>query len=43
MSFQKIKTDSICVGQKQYSETKKIDGEITFNKKNCKDIKLLVG
>ena len=34
MSFQKFKTNSYCVGQKHYSGTKNIAGEITINKKN---------
>ena len=43
MSFQKFKTNSYCVGQKHYSATKNIIGEITINKKTGKEIKLLVG
>ena len=43
MSCQKLKTNSYCVGQKHYSDTKNIIGEITFNKKPCGEIKLLVG
>ena len=43
MSFQKIKTKSYCVGQKHYSGTKNIVGEITLNKKTGREIKLLVG
>ena len=43
MSFQKIKTNSYCVGQKHYSGTKNIVGEITLNKKTGREIKLLVG
>ena len=43
MSFQKFKTNSYCVGQKHYSATKNITGEITINKKTGKEIKLLVG
>ena len=43
MSFQKFKTNSFCVGQKHYSGTKNIVGEITFNKKTGREIKLLVG
>ena len=43
MSFQKFKTNSYCVGQKHYSGTKNIIGEITLNKKTGKEIKLLVG
>ena len=43
MSFQKFKTNSYCVGQKHYSGTKDISGEITLNKKTGKEIKLLVG
>ena len=43
MSFQKFKLNSYCVGQKHYSGTKNIAGQITFNKKTGKEIKLLVG
>ena len=43
MSFQKFKTNSYCVGQKHYSGTKNIAGEITVNKKTGKEIKFLVG
>ena len=43
MSFQKFKTNSYCVGQKHYSGTKNIAGEITINKKSGREIKLLVG
>ena len=43
MSFQKFKTNSYCVGQKHYSSTKNIIGEITLNKKTGREIKLLVG
>ena len=43
MSFQKFKTKSYCVGQKHYSGTKNIIGEITINKKTGREIKLLVG
>ena len=43
MSFQKFKTNSYCVGGKHRSSTKNIAGEITFNKKSGKEIKLLVG
>ena len=43
MSFQKFKTNSHCVGQKHYSGTKNIAGEITINKKTGREIKLLVG
>ena len=43
MSFQKFKTKSDCVGQKHYSGTKNIVGEITLNKKTGREIKLLVG
>ena len=42
MSFQKFKTFSFCVGQKHYSGTRNLVGEITF-KKTGKEIKLLVG
>ena len=43
MSFQKFKTNSYCVGQKHYSGTKNIVGEITPNKKTGSEIKFLVG
>ena len=43
MSFQKFKTNSYCVGQKHYSGTKNIVGEITLNKKTGREIKLLIG
>ena len=43
MSFQKFKTNSYCLGQRHYSGTKNITGEITFNKKTGKEIKLSVG
>ena len=43
MSFQKLKTNSYCVGQKHYSGTKNFVGEITLNKKTGREIKLLVG
>ena len=43
MSSQKIKTDSRCVGGRHNSATKNIVGEMTFNKKTGKEIKLLVG
>ena len=43
MSFQKFQTNSYCVGQKHYSGTKNIIGEITLNKKTGREIKLLFG
>ena len=43
MSFQKFKTNSYCVGQKHYSGTKNIIGELTLNKKTGRENKLLVG
>ena len=43
MSFHKFKTNSYCVGQKHYSGTKNIIGEITLNKKTGREVKLLVG
>ena len=43
MNSQKFKTNSYCVGGKHYSGRKNIAGEITFNKKTGRDIKLLVG
>ena len=36
MSFQKIKSDSCCVGKKHRSATKNITGEITFKTKLVK-------
>ena len=43
MSFQKCKTSSYCMSQKHCSGTKNIVGEIAFNKKTGKEIKLIVG
>ena len=43
MCFQKFKSDSYCVGVRHKSGTKNIVGEITYNKKSGKEIKLLVG
>ena len=43
MGFQKFKSDSYCVGGRLKSGTKNIVGEITYNKKSGKQIKLLVG
>ena len=43
MSFGKFKTNSYCVGQKRYSDTKSIVCEITFIKSTGKVIKLLAG
>ena len=43
MSFQKFKTNSYCVGQKHFSGTKNIIGEIRLNKKTGRENKLLVG
>ena len=43
MGFQKFKTNSYCVGQKHYSGTKDIVGEITYYKKTGRQIKLMVG
>ena len=43
MSFQKFETNNNCVGQKHYSGTKNIVGEITLNTKTGREIKLLVG
>ena len=43
MRFQKCKNNSHCVGQKHYSGTKNIFGEITYHKKTGREIKLLVG
>ena len=42
MSFQKFKTNSYCVGQKQYSVTKNITGEVTVNKKTGKEILIIL-
>ena len=38
-----LKNDSYCVGGRHRSGTINIEGEITFNKKTGKEIKLLVG
>ena len=43
MSFQKFKTNSYCLGHRHYSGTKNITGEIAYNKKTGREIKLLVG
>ena len=43
MGFQKFKTNSYCVGQKHYSGTKNIVGDITLNKKTGRENKLSVG
>ena len=43
MSFNKLESNSYCFGQKHYSGTKKINGEITNNRKTGREIKLLVG
>ena len=43
MSSQKFKGDSYCFGGRLKSGKKNIVGEITFHKKNGKEIKLLVG
>ena len=43
MSFQKIKSDSYCVGGRHRSATKNIVGDITINKKTGKEVILLVG
>ena len=43
MNSQIFKSDSYCVGGKHRSCTKNITGEITFNKKTDKEIKLIVG
>ena len=43
MSLQKFKNDSYCLGGRHRSTTKNIVGEIAYNKKTSKEIKLLVG
>ena len=43
MSFQELKTNSFCVGQKHYSGFKDVVGGITFNKKNGQETKLIIG
>ena len=43
MSFQKIKSDSYCVGGKHRSATENITGDISINKETGKEVKLLVG
>ena len=42
MSFQKFKTNSYCVGQKQYSGNKNNVGQITFDKKTGRKVELLI-
>ena len=42
MSFQKFKNGSYCVGGRQKSGIKNLVGEISYNKKTGKEIKLLV-
>ena len=42
MSFQKIETNSFCIGQIHYSGTKNIAGEIIFDEKTDRQDKLLV-
>ena len=43
MSSQKFKTNSYCVGGRHHSSTSNITGDVTINKKNGKEVKLLVG
>ena len=43
MSFQKLKSDSYCVGGRHKSETKDIVNDTTINKKAGKEVILLVG
>ena len=43
MSFQKLNTNSYCIGGRHQSATKNIVGDITINKKTGKEVKLLVG
>ena len=43
MSFQKIKSDSYCVGGRHRSAKRNIVGDITINKKTGEEVKLLVG
>ena len=43
MSFRKFKINSYCLGQRHYSGTKNITGEIAYIKKTGKEMKLLVG
>ena len=43
MSFQKLKNDIYCVGDRHRSGTKNKVGEITSNKKTGQEIKLLFG
>ena len=43
MSFRKIKTIRLCVGQKHCSGTINKVGEITLNKKIGKEIKIIIG
>ena len=39
MSFQNLKTVSYCVGQKHYSGTKNVVGEIRFNQKTAREVR----
>ena len=43
MIFQKLETDSYCIGGRHKSATKNIVGDISINKKTGKEVKLLVG
>ena len=43
LSFQKFKSNSYCVGGRHHSSTINIVGELPFNKKTGRKIKLLVG
>ena len=43
MYSQKIQTSSYCVRHRDYSGTKNITGEITFNKKIGQEIKFIIG
>ena len=43
MSFQKFQTNSYCLGQRHYSGTKNVTGEVACIKKTGKEIKLLDG
>ena len=43
MSFQKLKSDSYCVGGRHRSATTNVVGDISIIKKTGKEVKLLVG
>ena len=42
MNFQKIKTNSYCVGGRHHSSTTNLSGDISINKKTGKEVKFLM-